>query len=370
MAAPKTDLGSVLLVFVVLSVVLESAMSTLFNWRWFLARFDEKGFKTPFLIAVALVLLTLYPTLDLLHRLLVALGEASEGPTWFGRILTALVLGGGNDAVYRLWTRLGLRDPAAREQKAREAKAALRAEQARRAAAARPVPGVPRLEAASTAPAFAPGALAGTVVLDPGHGGTAAIGGSSPNNAIAIPSGRLEKDMTLELVELVERALRRDAPDVKVVLTRQGDENLGLADRARCARNNGADRFLSIHFNASEGHVARGVETHVRRSSENVNFAEDVAFARRVNDSVFVALRRRDAGTRDRGIKESGLGVLSDAELGNTAGSHRCRACLLEVEFIDVPAVDALLNTGVDAPQVRQEIAEAIVAAILADLAA
>ena len=63
------------------------------------------------------------------------------------------------------------------------------------------------------------------------------------------------------------------------------------------------------------------------------------------------------------------LGVLDDTALGNTSANHPCRACLIEVEFIDVPAVDALLNTGPNADQVRREIAAAIKNGILDDLA-
>ena len=80
------------------------------------------------------------------------------------------------------------------------------------------------------------------------------------------------------------------------------------------------------------------------------------------------AVRAHDPGTRDRGVKEQPLGVLKDVHLGNTVAKHRCRAALLEVEFIDVPAVDELLNTGADAELVRQEVAAAIAEGIVDDL--
>ena len=60
-------------------------------------------------------------------------------------------------------------------------------------------------------------------------------------------------------------------------------------------------------------------------------------------------------------------GVLNDISLGNTNGGN-CRACLLEVEFLDVSAVDKLLNTGPNAAAVRQSIAQAIAKAIIKDL--
>ena len=42
--------------------------------------------------------------------------------------------------------------------------------------------------------------VSGVVVLDPGHGGSRRIGGSSPNNATSA-SGQLEKTMTLDLAK-------------------------------------------------------------------------------------------------------------------------------------------------------------------------
>jgi N-acetylmuramoyl-L-alanine amidase len=212
------------------------------------------------------------------------------------------------------------------------------------------------------------------VVLDPGRGGTAEVGGSSANNATAHPSGIKEKAMTLDLAELVKAALLRAAGadpdvDVDVFLTRTGDNNLGLSARANVARAKKASIFLSIHFNAYDNR-ANGVETLIMPAPRNVNLSEDRALATRINDAVVAALRRHRPATKTRGVKEQGLGVLNDVELGNSTTSHRCRACLLEGEFIDVPEVDALLNTGATAKTVRDDMAKAIAAAIIVDLKA
>ena len=56
------------------------------------------------------------------------------------------------------------------------------------------------------------------VVLDPGHGGTAKVGGSSPNNAVG-PDGLREKDLTLDIATRVP--LR--SPGRGTVLTRTAD---------------------------------------------------------------------------------------------------------------------------------------------------
>lgn len=211
----------------------------------------------------------------------------------------------------------------------------------------------------------------GTIVIDPGHGGTQNISGSDANHAIS-PSGALEKTMTLTIALLVRDALlamNANGHDITVFMTRSTDVNLGLTARANVARDKKADVFLSIHYNGFDGR-ARGVETYVRpEAGGNVNLAADTAFAQKVQKRVFQAIKARDAGTKDRGVKQLKLGVLSDVALGNTAASHRCRAALLEIEFIDVVAVDTMLNTGPDAATVRSEIAGAIKDAIIEELA-
>jgi N-acetylmuramoyl-L-alanine amidase len=208
-----------------------------------------------------------------------------------------------------------------------------------------------------------------TVVIDPGHGGTGNLGGSDGNHAVS-PSGVKEKDLTLILANLVKAELQSAAAagghTINVVMTRTGDVNLSLAQRANVARTNHADRFLSIHLNGFNK-VTRGVETYVRRAQDNVNLADDKRFAGNIQSSVFNAIKSADTGTHDRGVKEEKFGVLNDAALGNTSGGH-CRACLLEVEFLDVPAVDVLLNTGPNATAVRGQIAKAISGAIINDL--
>ncbi len=208
-----------------------------------------------------------------------------------------------------------------------------------------------------------------TIVIDPGHGGSGSIGGSDGNHAVSA-SGVKEKDLTLLFANLVRPELQSAAASgghtLNIIMTRTGDTNLSLEARANFARNNHAHRFLSIHFNAFNG-VSRGVETYIRRAQDNVNLEDDRRFARRVQNAVFDVIEGFDSGSNDRGVKEEKFGVLNDVALGNTNGGN-CRACLLEVEFLDVPAVDVLLNTGPNAGAVRQSIAQAIAKAIIKDV--
>lgn len=216
-------------------------------------------------------------------------------------------------------------------------------------------------------------AVSGVVVLDPGHGGSSKIGGSSPNNATSA-SGVLEKTMTLDLAKRVQKELAKfvaenPGSDIQTHLTRAGDKNLSLSDRAQTALNKQANIFLSIHFNGFNG-SARGTETLILSTANgNLNEQEDSGLAQRIQTETLAALQRFDPSARDRGVKNNQrLGVLNDISLGNTHSAHKTRACLLEVEFIDNPAVDELLNTGPYAKEVQDAIASAIAEAIIEDL--
>ncbi len=207
----------------------------------------------------------------------------------------------------------------------------------------------------------------GTIVIDPGHGGSLEVGGSSANNAKS-PSGVLEKNLTLRMGLLVRDAIAEAAAagghTIKVVMTRDTDKNLGLSARANVAKANDADLFLSIHFNASNAHNARGVETLVRpKTAGNVNHADDKHFATGIQKAVLSALRVHDATTKDRGVKDQILGVLKDSQLGTGV-----RACLVELEFMDTAKVDELFNLGANASQVRADVAAAIAGACIAEL--
>lgn len=209
-------------------------------------------------------------------------------------------------------------------------------------------------------------AKTGTIVIDPGHGGNVETGGSSANNARSA-SGVLEKNITLRMAFLVRDALTRIAAakghNLNVILTRTTDVNLGLAARAKVAKQANADLFLCIHCNAFNG-KARGTETLIRPAAAgNTNHAADKAFAQAIQNAVFNTILKHDPTAKDRGVKDQVLGVLKRSDLGTKA-----RGCLVELEFIDVKAVDELINIGPSAPQVRQDIADALAKALVDSL--
>jgi len=81
-----------------------------------------------------------------------------------------------------------------------------------------------------------------TVVIDPGHGGRdpGAVG----------PGGVYEKDLVLQVSLKARDMLEKKG--LRVILTREKDEFLGLRERARIANEAGGDIFISIHANASD----------------------------------------------------------------------------------------------------------------------
>ena len=210
-------------------------------------------------------------------------------------------------------------------------------------------------------------AKTGIIVIDPGHGGQAEVGGSSANNATS-PSGVLEKNITLRMAFLVREQLNilatAEGHHLTIILTRETDINVGLAARANIARDNNANLFLCIHCNASDNHNARGTETLISPITDgNTNHPADKVYAQLIQNAVFTTIKSHDVKARDRGVKDQRLGVLRDTNLGTFT-----RGCLVELEFIDIKAVDELLNIGPNSIQVRINIAKVIAKALVSAL--
>lgn len=166
------------------------------------------------------------------------------------------------------------------------------------------------------------------VVLDPGHGGTAKVGGSSPNNAVG-PGGLLEKSVTLEVAIAAQGYLV--GLNVECILTRQSDVNVGLADRAYVARDLNADAFVSIHLNASDPHTAQGTETWIYTGAN--------AWSRSLAATVQAGVLGATVERRDRGVKLGTFKVLNPAYHAARTG-----VCLVEMSFMDTVAEERRLR--------------------------
>ncbi|HEX7982330.1 MAG TPA: N-acetylmuramoyl-L-alanine amidase [Duganella sp.] len=93
-----------------------------------------------------------------------------------------------------------------------------------------------------------------TIALDPGHGGEDP--GASGKN------GSREKDIVLAIAKRLKAKLE-DHPNMRVMLTRDGDYFVPLGKRVEKARKVQADLFVSIHADAFVQPTARGSSVFV-----------------------------------------------------------------------------------------------------------
>lgn len=82
-----------------------------------------------------------------------------------------------------------------------------------------------------------------TVVIDPGHGGHDA-------GCVSRDRQTKEKDLVLDIGKRLAEKIRRECPDVKVIMTRSDDRFIELYDRAKIANKANANLFISIHVDA------------------------------------------------------------------------------------------------------------------------
>ncbi len=222
------------------------------------------------------------------------------------------------------------------------------------------------------------------VVIDPGHG---------DNDPGAVGAGNVrEKDLALDYGLRLREALVTRFEDeerwLRVVMTRTEDEFINLGERSTIARDNGADVFVSIHFNSGPA-SARGTETFVQRATNgNVNLGQDAALAALVQQSTVLAVQNQDAGGAHRqtfpenwvlndaqqpipGVKTANFMVTQDGagHNGNVQGYHPVRACLIEVEFLsNATALESVKLTNPSGTAIRDAFGENVANDIFNDI--
>lgn len=144
-------------------------------------------------------------------------------------------------------------------------------------------------------------------VVDPGHGGDAPLGASS-HLGLAFHE-TCEKDVNLELAQRIACRLGG-----RVLLTRDTDRNVSLADRAGLARSSGAAAFVSVH---SGGARAGEMEIFVHEHASD----DDLRLANELAESV-----SRSSRTRPR-VRRGEMALLHPQMFGG-----RTACCLIEVD--------------------------------------
>jgi len=90
-----------------------------------------------------------------------------------------------------------------------------------------------------------------TIVIDPGHGGD--------DSGARGTQGTLEKTVTLAVARRLKATIEARL-GTRVLLTHDGDQTVGLDQRAAVANNNKADLFISLHASASVRPAVAGAQ--------------------------------------------------------------------------------------------------------------
>ena len=215
-----------------------------------------------------------------------------------------------------------------------------------------------------------------TVVIDPGHGGVdpGAIG----------RSGIHEKDVVLRTAREVKTQLEAKGR-YRVILTRDKDIFLTLAQRREIAREVGADLFVSLHADSHNSRKVRGASVYTLSETASDSVAADLAARENKADliagvnlngqtddvsNILLDLTQRE--TMNLSAQFAGMMVEELSKrtkvLANThrfAGfvvlkSHDVPSVLIELGFLSNRADERLLQ----APKQRRRLADAVRAAV------
>ena len=118
-------IGNILALLFVISIVFETALTPIFNWRLFAKYCEGKGVKTPITIIAAVVLLWGYD-IDIFKHVIDAFagaGATESSSNFVGRIMTGLLVAGGSGAIFNIFAKIGLRSPDKLAAKAAQARA-------------------------------------------------------------------------------------------------------------------------------------------------------------------------------------------------------------------------------------------------------
>ncbi|MDQ8185589.1 N-acetylmuramoyl-L-alanine amidase [Pelagicoccus sp. SDUM812002] len=201
------------------------------------------------------------------------------------------------------------------------------------------------------------GIEAGTIVIDPGHGG---VHDGAKNQSIGILEKNLALDVSLRLQGHLE------ANGFKVVLTRYDDRHVELKERPAIANGLKADLFVSVHFNAAGKSDPKGLETYMFTPEGNPSSSDSESG----DDAVFYPVNRFDQqsfelayamqktmttrlGREDRGVKKGRWAVLKTLD---------CPGVLVECGFVSNDDEALLISTAGYRERVSQALADAIVA--------
>jgi len=203
----------------------------------------------------------------------------------------------------------------------------------------------------------------GTVIIDPGHGGTD-VGCQSLN-------GIREKDIVLDVAKRIQKNCQNN--NVQVLLTRKDDKTYRSSQRTRIIGQQSGSLFLSLHCNASFSDKISGMDIWINNQNGQIQVSNDKKSDADQNGIFFRPLLQDDHLEKSRRfakilqaqlvaqsthpikIRENPLAILSSVYMP---------ALLLELGYLSNLEDEAKLQNEIN----RQEIAICISEAIIAFL--
>ncbi|MEO8854331.1 MAG: N-acetylmuramoyl-L-alanine amidase, partial [Ginsengibacter sp.] len=172
-----------------------------------------------------------------------------------------------------------------------------------------------------------------TVIIDAGHGG---------NDNGAIFNGIKEKDINLSIAQKI--ADLNSNPNLKIILSRDDDQNISLKDRLKFSNTNNADLFISIHTNATvNNEQLNGFSVLIGRN----NTEQDQLLGSALINELKKSYKTEDKiETRDRGVWILNHNV--------------CPAAIVECGFLSNSGDAAFINNSDDQEKIAENILNAI----------
>ena len=171
-----------------------------------------------------------------------------------------------------------------------------------------------------------------TIVIDPGHGGR------DPGAIGAL--GTKEKDIVLDIAKGLKNKLEKSGK-FKVILTRDSDISMSLAERVEFANSGRTDLFISLHVNAlpqkrenlietyyygppsddeplrlaeqenrGSGLLTKDFENMIKKIGNTFKEQESATLASAIQHSLFTNVKKYDKDIADAGIKIAPFVVL------------------------------------------------------------
>lgn len=169
------------------------------------------------------------------------------------------------------------------------------------------------------------------IVLDPGHGGS---------DMGALAKGVMEKELNYRVAMAVKNELML-YEGVEVYVTREGDMDISLRDRAVFAKEHNADLLISLHFNASESHTLSGAETYVSSKSPLRQKAEKFALVE-LNLLEQYGVPIHGNFTRLNDYNEDYYGIIRES------AARQIPAVIVEHCYLDIPEEEQFYDTPDD----------------------